>query len=534
MASVVVKKTHLIEAIKKCSSIPAGQKRKLCSVYKDEDPEATETLNANTLDKELMTQLLQIKEVPPKERAKMRVFLTGITDISVQEKDDDFWNNEVTTPQKVHDLIKGLPSNKPNLEIFIGKRWYPVTITAALRRSKHHGTWTELSVNYKIAHENLRLYWIVSKHAFEEKPDKKLRLIDLISDFNLRPLQLDMTEYNAKLGRTERLLSQDGKQIALKGQGLQVVQGYMSYAIPTVLGEPENPRRGVLESELEVTQVHHHRWRADDNEISNQLPFVRVFSLDRKEYYYVDVDDIDHVEYQENILDRLIIPSRYKEVLQAVFEYDQTKMPGDVLKTKHGGMIILAMGNPGVGKTLTAEAYAEHKKKPLYVLGMSEVGTSIKAMEHEMRTVFTRVIKWGAVLLFDEVDVFLAERESSQLERTAIVGAFLRLLDYYQGVLFLTTNRSEVLDHAILSRVMMRIPYPDLTAEVREQIWTQLFNLAKVNYTGDFKEIAKLKIDGRQIRNTVRLIKVVHRDNQIDDTRVREAVELNLGDLKQE
>jgi hypothetical protein len=530
VVTVTVKKTQLIEAIRKCSTIPTGQKRKLISHYKDQDDSATEVLDLGKADREILMQLLQLKDVPAKERAKLRVTLTGITNVIEQEATDDFWGTEVTSAQKVCELIKSLPTNKPNLEIFIGKRWYPVTITAALRRSKHYGTWTELQVNYRICHENLKIYWVVSKHTFEEKPDKTLRLIDLVSEFNLRPLQLDMVEYNAKLGRTERLVSQDGKQLSITGQGLQVVQsGYMPYVIATVLGEPESPRRVVLESELEVVQAHTTRWRADENEISNQLPFVRMFSLDRKEYFYADVDDIEAVEYQENVLDRLIIPHRYKEVLQSVFDYDQSNTPGDVLKTKHGGMIILAMGNPGVGKTLTAEAYAEHKKKPLYVLGMSEVGTSIKMMEQAMRTVFTRVIKWGAVLLFDEVDVFLAERDSAQLERTAIVGAFLRLLDYYQGVLFLTTNRPQVLDHAILSRVMLRIPYPDLTPPVRKEIWVQLFRLAKVKYTGGYEAIAHQNLDGRQIRNITRLIKVMYGEQELTEEQVREAVKLSLG-----
>jgi len=75
--------------------------------------------------------------------------------------------------------------------------------------------------------------------------------------------------------------------------------------------------------------------------------------------------------------------------------------------------------------------------------------------------VFARVTRWNAVLQFDECEIFLSKR-GQDLERSAIVGIFLRLLDYYEGILFLTSNRPEVIDEAILSRVMLRLTYPGL------------------------------------------------------------------------
>ena len=48
---------------------------------------------------------------------------------------------------------------------------------------------------------------------------------------------------------------------------------------------------------------------------------------------------------------------------------------------------------------------------------------------------------------------------------------FLRVLDYYNGILFLTTNRAGVLDEAFKSRIHYKIYYPDLTIEQTVDIW---------------------------------------------------------------
>jgi hypothetical protein len=45
------------------------------------------------------------------------------------------------------------------------------------------------------------------------------------------------------------------------------------------------------------------------------------------------------------------------------------------------------------------------------------------------------------VVLLDEADVFLEERDMKDLKRNALVSVFLRALEYYDGILILTSNR---------------------------------------------------------------------------------------------
>src|SRR5262249_704808 len=97
-----------------------------------------------------------------------------------------------------------------------------------------------------------------------------------------------------------------------------------------------------------------------------------------------------------------------------------------------------------------------------------------------------------------------------------IVGSFLRLLDYYQGILFLTTNRAEVLDPAVLSRVMLRLRYPDLDAAARTVIWRTMFVAAGMTLTGGAREeLGQSDVNGREIRNRRGVAKILYADGRV-------------------
>jgi SpoVK/Ycf46/Vps4 family AAA+-type ATPase len=197
-------------------------------------------------------------------------------------------------------------------------------------------------------------------------------------------------------------------------------------------------------------------------------------------------------------------------VLTRVFATAKEDLFGDLIKGKHGGVVVLACGSPGVGKTLTAEVYAEQTERPLYSLELGELGTNVTQVEEKLQRVFARMARWNAVLQFDECEIFLSQR-GDDLDRSAIVGIFLRLLDYYQGILFLTTNRPEVLDHAVLSRVMLKLVYPDLDHAARATIWRTMLLAAHLTLTdGTVEELAGTAVNGRQIRNLTRLAKILH------------------------
>lgn len=123
----------------------------------------------------------------------------------------------------------------------------------------------------------------------------------------------------------------------------------------------------------------------------------------------------------------------------------------DFVKGKGLGLIGLLFGPPGSGKTLTAEAIAETAQMPLYVVSSGALGHQAKDIHDMLSNILRLASHWKAVLLLDEADVFLAQRSPVDIERNALVSVFLRELEYYQGILLLTTNQAEVIDEAFKS-----------------------------------------------------------------------------------
>lgn len=117
-------------------------------------------------------------------------------------------------------------------------------------------------------------------------------------------------------------------------------------------------------------------------------------------------------------------------------------MDRDIISGKGGGVVFLLHGPPGTGKTLTAESVSEFLKRPLYSVSVGELGTDCKSLEKALSEVLEVATRWNAVILLDEADIFLERRTLQDVTRNALVGIFLRLLEYHTGVLFLTSNRS--------------------------------------------------------------------------------------------
>jgi hypothetical protein len=111
----------------------------------------------------------------------------------------------------------------------------------------------------------------------------------------------------------------------------------------------------------------------------------------------------------------------------------------------------------------------------------------------------------------DEADVFLEERTKLDMQRNALVSVFLRVLEYYNGILILTTNRIGTFDEAFKSRVQLALHYPPLDREGRREVWRNFVqSLSEAGENINSEEISKKldmlarhKLNGRQIRNTI-------------------------------
>jgi hypothetical protein len=184
-----------------------------------------------------------------------------------------------------------------------------------------------------------------------------------------------------------------------------------------------------------------------DEEYLIASPVVLGFAFAEKLWLEFTVSGIKDIVWNEGAYDSLVLENNTKDIVKALVEshkYHPTKSIDDVIQGKGKGLVAVLHGPPGTGKTLTAEGISELLKCPLYMVSAGELGTDSRTLEGELQKILDIAHAWGAVLLLDEADVFLEKRTIQDIHRNALVSIFLRLLEYFQGILFLTTNRVEV------------------------------------------------------------------------------------------
>ncbi|KAK4971270.1 hypothetical protein LTR66_011426 [Elasticomyces elasticus] len=193
-------------------------------------------------------------------------------------------------------------------------------------------------------------------------------------------------------------------------------------------------------------------------------------------------DKLRNVSKQDSGWDELQLPDGHRKMVESLVErhfrnkenslqHPEESLDFDFVQGKGKGLILLLHGAPGVGKTSTAESVASKYQKPLLPITCGNLGLTAESVEEALTKNFQLAQGWDCILLLDEADVFLAQREKQDLKRNALVSVFLRTLEYYTGILFLTTNRIGHFDEAFRSRIHMSLLYPDLNRQQTEAIW---------------------------------------------------------------
>ncbi|KAJ7651008.1 AAA family ATPase [Roridomyces roridus] len=264
----------------------------------------------------------------------------------------------------------------------------------------------------------------------------------------------------------------------------------------------------VFKAEMEAGKVAR---ALTDRETLLATNVLRGFSFTEKRWFLLFIDNYSEIVWNEASFDRLVLPEGSKTLIRALvtshLRPEDSKFD-DIIKGKGRGLVNVLHGSPGVGKTLTAECIAEYTKQPLYVVSSGDLGTSAANLEQELTQILDLAQTWRAILLIDEADVFMEKRTLKDVHRNALVSVFLRLLEYYQGILFLTTNRVNTFDPAFQSRIHMALKYENLEADARKQLWKDFLSKlpaggAVISEEG-YDVLAAHDINGRQIKNAVK------------------------------
>jgi AAA+ superfamily predicted ATPase len=235
-----------------------------------------------------------------------------------------------------------------------------------------------------------------------------------------------------------------------------------------------------------------------------------MYDLQAHDAVIVHVADITPYEYQPDVGRLLILPPDEKRLLDILRQGIRMK-DKDVIGGKTGGCLIIIQGEPGVGKTLSAQVFAEQNKRSLYEIQCAQLGIQPDEVEKNLRTALLRARRWNAVLLINEADVFVHTR-GTDIVQNAIVGVFLRLLESLDSACFLTTNKGTIIDDAIYSRAIVHLKYGYPDKDGRNAIFTDQAKLQGLQLPTDVARALANKHDlsGRDIRQLIKLAKLLH------------------------
>ncbi len=246
-------------------------------------------------------------------------------------------------------------------------------------------------------------------------------------------------------------------------------------------------------------------------------PEYQVFIPKRKNYITVDRMQIRKRDYDKDMLSRVVLS---QEMHAKLIAWAPPK-PQNARKLEAWGVgsgllqgrsnIMLFSGPIGVGKTLLAEALAECLEMPFYPFDAVEAGTAPEVLEDSLQQVAARAKRWGALVFWDEAEIYLENRSGAGLASNALVAVTLRYLESFEGgMLIIATNRPFIIDEGINSRIPVKIAFPSMTKDKRKELW--LAHMPKeipldtaTLSEQDLETLAEVVIDGRQIRNAVLL-----------------------------
>ncbi|KAF2735043.1 P-loop containing nucleoside triphosphate hydrolase protein [Polyplosphaeria fusca] len=260
---------------------------------------------------------------------------------------------------------------------------------------------------------------------------------------------------------------------------------------------------------------------------------VHGFIMKVRMWHRLDVSNFSDPDYDIKLVDELVLDPPTRTLIKSLSskytrKQELTPPPAnshaivdttdqwsaDFVQGKGEGLIFLLHGKPGVGKTYTSECIAEFTKRPLLSLTCTDIGTNPMTIEAKLAYWFKLAKHWGAILLIDEADIYMEQRITRDVERNNLVAGFLRAMEYYQGILFLTTNRVGTFDDAFMSRIHVSVHYPDFGDEERGEVWEAFFKKLERERADEFmvpeetrkyvkqsKEVRAVRWNGREIRN---------------------------------
>jgi hypothetical protein len=233
----------------------------------------------------------------------------------------------------------------------------------------------------------------------------------------------------------------------------------------------------------------------------------------------------------ERFVKKLLRVEKDKDRLKALRTFSQCVLPKHVKNTvdealtvvlrqdvwKRWGMddhfekgvtnAILIYGASGTGKTMLCESIAAVVGKNLMRISSAELQSNVPGeTERNIQKAFKQAKENNAILMFDECDSVLSDRNMVGVILGAEINALLTEIERFDGIVLLTTNRLHRLDAALQRRIVAKVELPPPEFEARVQIWRNLLP-PRMPVAADVKVemLAKMELTGGEIKNAILL-----------------------------
>lgn len=279
-------------------------------------------------------------------------------------------------------------------------------------------------------------------------------------------------------------------------------------------------------------------------------PAIYGFDLSEKEWIHLRLDSIHPVSWKKVAYDRLALPDHSKDLLRTLVLAQKSQCSvghgigvararTDIVGGRGNELTVLLHGGSGTGKTLTAESMAEIAEMPLYRVTCGDIGADADAVEKDLAFILRFGKAWNCVLLLEEAHIFLTARPTSEPKKNSLTSSLLRILDYYNGIVILTSSHMAVFDGAIISRIRVSLHFESLNQDFRKKIWLNFIDsLEEDGVNANFEEIglhvddlAAKELNGHQIRNVFKTAKdlSMFRSQRLDWVHLVQALSLSSG-----
>lgn len=215
--------------------------------------------------------------------------------------------------------------------------------------------------------------------------------------------------------------------------------------------------------------------------------------------------------------DSVVLAEEKKEEIQAAISQIKNKDMifdtwgfGEIFE-KGTAITLLFYGIPGTGKTLMAQAISDKLGADLKVYGAGEIQSSEPGgAERTIKKIFEAAVsflkeyKKPRVILFDECDSLLYDRNKVGVILGAQINALLTEIERHDGIIIFTTNRMGKLDPALERRIAAKIEFPFPKRAERVAIWHRMIpQKAPLDPKMDWEELATFPLAGGSIKNVV-------------------------------